>query len=619
MKKKIITLLIIVLPVVISQSLISCKKVFDIQPKSAVAAAQMYRNVYDADAAVVGIYGKFMKVLDRYVILNELRADLTDVTTNSNQYLKQLSTHSVTPDNPYADPRPFYDVISNCNDALANFNIMVAQHKMTVDQYNQRYSDIGALRSWLYLQLGIQYGTIPYVTDPIVNLDDLNNVSKYPRIALMPLVNILVSFMESLPFKMPYPSGSSLLTTVDTYSTAKMFIDKNCLLGDLYLWQGSWTKAATAYITAVNIGGIPYNTNPASEQTYEYYRLGYTTNINNYFLNNVWTKNWINIFGQPYGERYSNYEIMWNLPYDKNFNPKNPFLDLFSPTGSYLIRPSDLSITNWNTQFRSDNIPLKGTPNDIRGLGQSYNVNTVYSNNSIVTSQPYINKYFLFTYNVMTPFETAGKMILYRAANLWLRFAEAANHDGRDRLAMSCINLGISSTWQPNWPAAAPTDVTNYEQSTDPGGRINPLTGTPAFDVAPYYFDGRNGTYPYYRSLYYRNVGIRTRAGDMRVAVDSTRSFDMTTPLGTPRVLTNRTNLVNDTEDLIIAESGLETAFEGNRWGDLLRIAIRRQATDPNYLANKIGAKFDAAHSADAGTVRAKLANPTNWYLPFKW
>ena len=108
MKKKIITRFIIILPFVFTLTFMSCKKVFDIQPKSAVVATQMYRNVYDADAAVVGIYGKFMGILDRYVILNELRSDLADITPNSNQYLKQLSTHAVTTDNPYADPRPFY-------------------------------------------------------------------------------------------------------------------------------------------------------------------------------------------------------------------------------------------------------------------------------------------------------------------------------------------------------------------------------------------------------------------------------------------------------------------------------------------------------------------------------
>ena len=63
----------------------------------------------------------------------------------------------------------------------------------------------------------------------------------------------------------------------------------------------------------------------------------------------------------------------------------------------------------------------------------------------------------------------------------------------------------------------------------------------------------------------------------------------------------------------------MELAYEGYRWPDLLRVALRRYATDPNWLANKIGAKFDASGSGDGATVRARLANKANWYLPFKW
>ena len=56
-----------------------------------------------------------------------LRADLLDVTVNSNESLRQLSTHSVTENNPYASPKPFYELILNCNDVLENFKIMVDQ------------------------------------------------------------------------------------------------------------------------------------------------------------------------------------------------------------------------------------------------------------------------------------------------------------------------------------------------------------------------------------------------------------------------------------------------------------------------------------------------------------
>ncbi len=50
----------------------------------------MYRNVFDADAAVMGIYGKFMNLAGQYVVLNELRADLLTVTPGSNDFLKQM-------------------------------------------------------------------------------------------------------------------------------------------------------------------------------------------------------------------------------------------------------------------------------------------------------------------------------------------------------------------------------------------------------------------------------------------------------------------------------------------------------------------------------------------------
>ena len=99
-------------------SLVGCKKLFDIKPEEQLDESNAYQNVYDADAAVVGIYGKFMGLAEQYVVLNELRADLLDVTVNSNESLRQLSTHSVTENNPYASPKPFYELILNCNAVL---------------------------------------------------------------------------------------------------------------------------------------------------------------------------------------------------------------------------------------------------------------------------------------------------------------------------------------------------------------------------------------------------------------------------------------------------------------------------------------------------------------------
>lgn len=82
----------------------SCKKIFDVKPETALVQEQMYRNVFDADAAVLGVYSKLMKLAKPYVLLNELRADLMSATVNADYYLQQLSTHTVTVDNPYVVP-----------------------------------------------------------------------------------------------------------------------------------------------------------------------------------------------------------------------------------------------------------------------------------------------------------------------------------------------------------------------------------------------------------------------------------------------------------------------------------------------------------------------------------
>ena len=60
---------------------------------------------------------------------------------------------------------------------------------------------------------------------------------------------------------------------------------------------------------------------------------------------------------------------------------------------------------------------------------------------------------------------------------------------------------------------------------------------------------------------------------------------------------------------MIEQELVLETAFEGNRFHDLMRFAIRRD--DNAYLADKVAAK----HKDNQGAIRSKLMDRTNWYL----
>ena len=576
----------IALAAIAMASLGSCSKILDVKPEDELDESDMYRTVYDADAAVVGIYGKFVGLAERYVLLNELRADMLDCTVNADENLRQLSTHAVTEGNPYANPRPFYEVIINCNDVLKHFRIMRDQNKLKDAEFQQRYADVAFLRSFLYLQLGIHYGEVPYVTSPLENINDVNDASKFPKLSFNTLLDSLISFTTSVTYKDEYPTGTNLNVTVDGYPTNKWFINKKALLGDLQLWKGNYVEAAKWYRQVMETGTV----GTVNGSYYSMYKLGWDSNgdIDHYISYSragdastlVTTSQWRIMFEQTMSAEGFRREWVWAIPFDASFQPENPFVKLFSPIGgSYLVQPSQQAIDMWNNEQQRPAQGTPGIPYDARGQ-LSW---------KLINGQPVVMKY-LYNYisnstnlpiNIL---EKDSKWFLYRQTHLHLRFAEAANRVGRSRLAFGLFSSGIAGAYP------APTsNVTNYQNTlSDP---------EPAFQ-----FDARNSGstgVPYYRADWYRNIGIRARANVVDYAVNTADS-------------------VGSIETGLINESGLEDGFEGTRWADLLRVAIRRN--DPSFIADKVYNKLikSGISSASAGQAKAKLMRK-DWYLPFVW
>ncbi len=103
----------------------SCTDVLDSSADEVLLDNEVYRNKDDADAAIRGIYGQLMDVAAQYVVLNELRADLMDVTQNADLSLIEIAQHlAASKGNKWADPRQFFSLINNCNDVAANLTIM---------------------------------------------------------------------------------------------------------------------------------------------------------------------------------------------------------------------------------------------------------------------------------------------------------------------------------------------------------------------------------------------------------------------------------------------------------------------------------------------------------------
>ncbi|MGC4232903.1 MAG: RagB/SusD family protein [Niabella sp.] len=578
-------------------ALTGCKKMFDKMPTHELDNSQAYQNVYDADAAVMGVYGKFMALADRYIILNELRADLLDYTQNADKWLRQISNHTVTADNPYADPRPFYEVLINCNDVLYNLNKMYAEKKISEGNYYERYSDIACLRSFLYLQLGIHYGDeVRYVTSPLATLDEVNNAALFPKVSFDALLDSLIAFTEPIPFKEQYSSGSSLNITLDGYPTEKFFINKKVLLGDLYLWKGNYNKAASYYREVMEVA----TTGTTGETYYSQYKMGwygeadadgsrvitdnrvaFITRARAGDMNNLlYNMGWRMMFEAGYTAARFIREWVWTLPYDNKFAPANPLIKLFSPVGGdYLVKPSQQVMDMWASQTMSSNtIPGTGSPYDPRGLFSVSNVS------GQLVAMKFISKYL--NWDTKAPADILvknGDWYLFRQTHLIMRFAEAANREGWHKLAYAFFDRGMGSVY------------------AGPSGTTNQTLWQNTLDYPyPYNFDARNGDIPYFRADWYRHTGVRSRAYVLPYPMTATNSADSLIQI----------------ENGLVQETALENAFEGTRWADLLRIARRRN--DPSIIADKVYQKLLKDGDPNASTARAKLMNREGWYLPFK-
>lgn len=583
-------------------ALSSCKKILDVQPANVLTGEQTYRNVFDADAAVLGVYSKFMQLAKPYVLLNELRADLMSPTTNADLYLQQLSNHTVSADNPYVNPTPFYEVILNCNDVMMNFDKMFAEKKLKMDEYNQRYSDVAAIRTWVYLQLGIHFskdeqGTIgiPYITNPLASIADVKNESNYRYLPFRQLLTELIKTMEALPTLELYTTNTTLVTTVDQYRTEKFFINKKVLLGDLYLWNAaydpsSYNKAAVQYRQILS-----YYDSRGNENTQKnYYKLVGTidvangnqlsvqyvrfreSDINALYESN--TEGWRSMFsrGKVTYDQQFDWEWIWVLPFSSNFAPKNPFIDLFSNIGgSYLVKPSQQAINNWNSQIQRNDFPF-----DARGR---FTYKTI-------SGQPVIMKYLYYYLDGSSFIPSinangrSGEWWLYRAASVWQHYGEAANRDGYPKLGYAIVNHGIRTTYTPPITPTNPNNdnVTNIQQT---------------FLPPPYDFDARNGDNPQFRAIWRDMAGLRGRANlKARPLVGSDSTIQV--------------------ENMLIDEGALELAYEGQRWADMLRVSLRRN--DPSFIADRIYSKLQNDGNGNAAAAQAKLRRG-EYYLRFKW
>ena len=218
-----------------------------------------------------GIMQAMQQLADQYYYQNELRGDLVTLTDKASTHLRELASFTADASNRYDSVYLYYKVINNCNYYLAHRDTTLRTGVRNV--VCNEYAAVASFRAWAYLQLSRQYGAVPYVTEPVTTIAQINaNVNASARETILAgeaqmLETLKARYTDeqiAVPTFNQTSRSAGILNWKDNsgrdlekfISPRKCFIPLNVVLGDLYLELGEYEKAATCFFQYLRYAGL---------------------------------------------------------------------------------------------------------------------------------------------------------------------------------------------------------------------------------------------------------------------------------------------------------------------------------------------------------------------------
>ncbi|WP_338395800.1 RagB/SusD family nutrient uptake outer membrane protein [Fulvitalea axinellae] len=393
----------------LSVGMASCSDFFDPSQDLIQEREDHYNSLEDVRRGLTGAYAGLQKVVDNVVVMGGLRADLMTVTGNYDPFLEQVENHGMSPDNPYASPKYFYDIILNCNDVLENIEKSKADPKMTDEVADAYRAELRTLRAWTYLQLAQTYKEVPVIKEALNGHFGDYEPERYNKVKML---NWLITEMEWISEQEQLDWREFDNKKVELWTPYEVvFINRKALLGELYLASGNFEKAATTFYDCI------INDGDGKDDP----KLKCSSLTGGIFWDDTWQRVEDGTVGM---------EHLSVIPFDNRKHQTHGLMSLFSNATQhkYLIKPTEVAVNKWQGQ-RGHNFNF-----DVyRGLNKSY---------AVVSDDTLVNKYMIGK----SIYESDAVYPIYRAADLHLLYAEATNRAGNPAEALGVINTQLKGS-----------------------------------------------------------------------------------------------------------------------------------------------------------------------------
>ncbi len=601
--------------------LTSCSDFFNQESSDVLLADREHlNNSEDTVYSVLGIMNKLQVIADRTVLLGELRGDLVDVTSTASSDLRDVANFNVGDSNVYNAPRDYYAIINNCNYFINHADINLKSNRGE-NIFMKEYAAVKAFRAWTYLQLVLNYGKVPFVTQPIMSREEAD--ADFPMYGIEEICRFFLDDLSTIPaeYETVYPSYRTIRSTDSRF----FYFPINILRGDMNLWLGSIThnkeyyrQAALAYYKYIT----QRNSNNAS----------YPAGVSNMMWKPGGTS-WYEItvfdgndaFGTS--EAYSNTsELITMIPGD-SIRAEGYYSELRNLYNSSDQNSQRVSITPSQSLFDISAAQKNCRIGTARSGGKGYNVTYAPSGlpNHLsgdlrlasVLTEGFDNTERVETQKISK--FSSRNVHIYRRQMVYLRMAEALNMAGYSRAAFMILSTGLSDKIMQDsvYSYCSADDQAFLSQFKFP---VSFLKET-SYDVVTT-ADLANNTIPSEHTA----IGIHSRGSGWTPLNEYYRYNDSISTLGkaSDGVTDSMINVARPAaevqayvDSLILNEGALELAFEGTRYYDLMRYALRQSnpgATMSKFIYARRG---ESRRGEMQGVIRKNLNDRNSWFL--KW